>query len=47
MHKMLLELPTRIEARRVYLRKYEPGDGHWFYAMSQKNRTHLSQYEAE
>ena len=47
MHKMLLEIPARIEAERIYLRSYEAGDGQWFYAMSQKNRTHLARYEAE
>jgi RimJ/RimL family protein N-acetyltransferase len=44
---MLLEIPTRIEAERIYLRKYEAGDGPWYYAMSQKNRTHLARYESE
>jgi ribosomal-protein-alanine N-acetyltransferase len=46
-HKMLLEIPTRIEAGRIYLRRYEAGDGQWYYAMSQKNRAHLARYEAE
>jgi len=47
MHKMLLEIPARIESGRIYLRRYEAGDGQWYYAMSQKNRTHLAQYEAD
>ena len=47
MHKMLLEIPTRIGARRIYLRSYEAGDGQWYYSMSQKNRTHLARYEAD
>ncbi len=47
MHKMLLEIPTRIEAERIYLRSYEAGDGQWYYATSQKNRAHLARYEAE
>lgn len=47
MHKMLLEIPTRIEAERIFLRSYKAGDGQWFYAMSQRNRTHLARYEAE
>jgi RimJ/RimL family protein N-acetyltransferase len=46
-HKMLLEIPTRIEAGRITLRRYEAGDGLWFFAMSQKNRTHLARYEAD
>ena len=47
MQKMLLEIPTRIEVDRIYLRKYEAGDGRWYYAMSQKNRAHLARYESE
>jgi aminoglycoside 6'-N-acetyltransferase len=47
MHKMLLEIPGRIEAERIYLRSYQAGDGPWFYAMSQRNRDHLARYEAE
>ena len=47
MHKMLLEIPERIGAERTYLRKYRAGDGPWYYAMSQRNRTHLARYEAE
>jgi len=46
-HKMLLEIPTRIEEERIFLRSYEAGDGQWYYAMSQRNRTHLARYEAE
>jgi ribosomal-protein-alanine N-acetyltransferase len=45
-HKMLLEVPERIEAERVYMRPYTAGDGQWYYAMSQKNRSHLARYEA-
>jgi RimJ/RimL family protein N-acetyltransferase len=44
---MLLQIPTRIEARRIFLRSYEAGDGPWYYTMSQKNRTHLARYEAD
>jgi ribosomal-protein-alanine N-acetyltransferase len=46
-NKMLLEIPTRIEAERITLRSYQAGDGQWYYAMSQKNRIHLTQYEAD
>ncbi|MBU0492580.1 MAG: GNAT family N-acetyltransferase [Chloroflexi bacterium] len=46
MHKMLLEVPDRIEARRLYLRSYQAGDGQWYYATSQKNQAHLARYEA-
>jgi RimJ/RimL family protein N-acetyltransferase len=47
MQKMLLDIPERIEAGRIYLRRYQAGDGQWYYDMSQKNRTHLARYEAE
>lgn len=46
MQKMLLEIPRRIETERLYLRCYEAGDGQWYYAMSQKNRSHLMRYES-
>jgi RimJ/RimL family protein N-acetyltransferase len=46
MHKMLLDIPTRIETERLYLRCYQAGDGPWYYAMSQKNKPHLSRYES-
>jgi ribosomal-protein-alanine N-acetyltransferase len=45
-HWMLLDIPERIEAERIYLRRYRPGDGPWYYAMSRKNRAHLARYEA-
>ncbi len=47
MHKMLLEIPTRIEAERIYLRCYEPGDGQWYHAMGKRYRSHLARYEAD
>ena len=47
MHKMLLEIPEHIEAERIVLRRYQAGDGSWFYAMSQRNRPHLARYEAD
>lgn len=47
MHRLLLDLPTHIQAERLYLRCYQPGDGRWYYAMSQKNRAHLARYESD
>jgi ribosomal-protein-alanine N-acetyltransferase len=47
MQKLLLDIPTRIETQRLYLRCYQAGDGGWYYAMSQKNQAYLSRYEAE
>jgi len=46
MHKLLLDIPTRIETERLYLRCYQAGDGPWYYAMSQKNKPHLARYES-
>jgi ribosomal-protein-serine acetyltransferase len=41
------EFPTHYESARLYLRCYRPGDGKWYYGMSQKNHDHLMQYESE
>ncbi len=46
MHRLLLDIPTRIETERLYLRCYQAGDGPWYYVMSQKNRPHLACYES-
>jgi len=46
-HRMLLEIPERIEARRIYLRSFQAGDGQWYHAVSQKNRVHLARFEAD
>jgi ribosomal-protein-alanine N-acetyltransferase len=46
MHKLLLDVPTRIQTERLYLRCYQAGDGPWYYEMSQKNKTHLARYES-
>jgi RimJ/RimL family protein N-acetyltransferase len=43
---MLLEIPTRIETERLYLRPYQAGDGPWYYAMALRNRAHLARYES-
>jgi aminoglycoside 6'-N-acetyltransferase len=47
MSNLLLDLPTRIETERLYLRCFEPGDGQWYYAASQKNRSHLRCFESD
>lgn len=36
----------RLETERLSLRPYQPGDGPWFYAMSQRNQVHLLPFEA-
>ena len=46
MDKMSLEIPTRIETERLFLRPYQAGDGAWYCAMSQKNKAHLAQFES-
>lgn len=46
MHRLLLTLPTQLESTRLLLRCYQAGDGPWYCAMSERNRTHLARYEA-
>jgi len=41
-----VQLPTRIETERVYLRCYGAGDGAWYHVMSQRNKPHLARYES-
>ncbi len=40
-----LNIPSRIETRRLYLRCYSLDDSSWYYLMSQRNRVHLVRYE--
>jgi ribosomal-protein-alanine N-acetyltransferase len=47
MNKIMAEFPKKFQSPRLQLRCYQPGDGKWYYAMSQKNRQHLLQYEAD
>jgi RimJ/RimL family protein N-acetyltransferase len=47
MQKRLMKIPASFDTERLHLRCYEPGDGDWFYAMSQRNREHLARFEAE
>jgi aminoglycoside 6'-N-acetyltransferase len=46
MHKLLLDIPSRIETERLFLRCYQAGDGPWYCAMSHRNKPHLARYEA-
>lgn len=46
MHKLLLDIPTRVETERLYLRCYQAGDGPWYYKMAQRNKPHLAHYES-
>jgi ribosomal-protein-alanine N-acetyltransferase len=45
--RRLPDVPIRFETERLYLRPYQPGDGSWYWATSQKNRAHLLRYESE
>jgi RimJ/RimL family protein N-acetyltransferase len=44
-HRLLLDLPTRIETARLVVRRYQPGDGGWYFDMSRRNRAHLKRFE--
>jgi ribosomal-protein-alanine N-acetyltransferase len=46
MHKLLLDIPSCLETERLYMRRYQAGDGPWYYEMSQKNKSHLARYES-
>jgi ribosomal-protein-serine acetyltransferase len=46
MHKLLLDLPTRLETERLVLRSYAPGDGPLLYQVGERNRDHLQRYES-
>lgn len=39
-------LPTQIESERLLLRSYRTGDGKLLYAAGERNRDHLSRFEA-
>ena len=47
MHKLLLDIPARIETERLYMRPYQPGDGSMLYAVAGRNREHLAPYESD
>jgi len=46
MHKMLIDIPDKIETERLFLRPYQTGDGPMYYAASLRNREHLAEYES-
>jgi RimJ/RimL family protein N-acetyltransferase len=37
MHKLLMEIPTRLETERLVIRKYEEGDGRDLFALVERN----------
>ncbi len=40
-------ITVKIETERLYLRGFRPGDGDWYYAVGQRNRSHLAKYESD
>jgi RimJ/RimL family protein N-acetyltransferase len=46
MHKMLLDLPARLETDRLIVRPYQAGDGPAYYNVCLRNKDHLLPYEA-
>ena len=42
----MLEIPERIETKRLYLRPYRAGDGPMYFAAGQRNRDHLAEFES-
>jgi len=45
MHKLLMEIPEKIETIRLVLRAYHRGDGEMYLAVGEKNRQHLRRFE--
>ncbi len=37
MHKLLMEIPARLETERLVVRRYEEGDGRELFAMVERN----------
>ena len=44
-HKLLLEIPDKIETERLLLRPYQAGDGAAYYQLALNNRDHLLPFE--
>jgi aminoglycoside 6'-N-acetyltransferase len=47
MHRLLFDIPSYYESKRLHLRSYRAGDGPCYYAVSQRNRQHLTRYESD
>lgn len=43
MHPMLLDVPSKLETERLFLRPYRPADGQWLCTIFQENITHLEE----
>lgn len=46
MNKFLLDIPERMETKRLILRAYRAGDGAMYYAAGIRNREHLAEFES-
>ena len=46
MHKFQHDLPSRLDAERIYLRPYQAGDGKFYFSAGLRNKNHLSTYES-
>lgn len=44
MHKMLLEIPSRLETERLIMRPYQKGDGVPYFSLLEDNREHLKEH---
>lgn len=47
MHRMLLEIPTCYETKRLIVRAYRAGDGAAYWEMARRNVKHLFPFEAD
>lgn len=47
MNKYLYDLPSQLNAERIYLRPYQAGDGSMYFSAGKRNKQHLSTYESE
>jgi len=47
MDELSFLIPTDFESEHLLLRSYRAGDGPCYYAVSQRNRQHLTRYESD
>ncbi len=47
MHKLLIDLPEKMETDRLVVRPYRDGDGAAYFEVCQRNKTHLQRFEAD
>jgi RimJ/RimL family protein N-acetyltransferase len=44
MHKLLLDIPSKLETERLIIRPYRKGDGAAYFSLLQNNRDHLKEH---